>query len=65
MSVALRVWIGIDPGKAAWEDGHADARTVAPDADTCLDRIASLGAEGVDLEPREKHLILKGRISDR
>lgn len=65
MSVALRVWIGVNPEKHAWEDAHADARTVAPDENTCLDRIAALGAEGVDLEPEERSLVLKGRIRDR
>lgn len=65
MSVGLYVWIGVDHGKQIWDDKFSDARTVAPDENTCLDRIAALGEEGVDLEPSRKMLILKGRISDR
>ena len=54
MSVGLYVWIGVDHGKQVWDDTFADARTVAPDENTCLDRIAALGAEGADLEPSRR-----------
>ncbi len=62
MSIGLYVWIGIDPSKPEGDDAHTDARTVAPDENLCLERIAALGAAGVDLEPSRRVLILKGRM---